>query len=44
VVAVGRYIPPDATPDVEFADVFVLSDDGLLLSQRRFRFLPGVDH
>ncbi|HEX6355792.1 nuclear transport factor 2 family protein [Actinophytocola sp.] len=41
VVAIGRYVPAEATSDVEFADAFVLSEDGLLLSQRRFRYLPG---
>lgn len=41
VVAIGRYVVPATTTapaDVEFADVFTLSDDALLLGQRRFRY------
>jgi len=40
VVAIGRY--RSASADVEFADVFTLSDRALLLSQRRFRYLEDV--
>ncbi|MFI9387409.1 nuclear transport factor 2 family protein [Kutzneria sp. NPDC052558] len=40
VVAIGRY--RGAVADVEFADVFTLSDRALLLSQRRFRYLEEV--
>jgi ketosteroid isomerase-like protein len=38
VVAVGSY---DGPAPVEFADVFTLADDGLLLSHRRF-LAPGT--
>ncbi|MFC4855950.1 nuclear transport factor 2 family protein [Actinophytocola glycyrrhizae] len=43
VVAIGRYVVPATTAApapaaVEFADVFTLSGDALLLGQRRFRY------
>jgi hypothetical protein len=45
VVAVGHYSPPGTAPRHEphgfdFADFFTLSDDSLLLSRRRFYYLP----
>ncbi|MFC5286566.1 nuclear transport factor 2 family protein [Actinokineospora guangxiensis] len=45
VVAVGRYNPasPNDTPGHDFADVFTLSDNALLMSQRRFRCEPPAD-
>ncbi|MDQ3404937.1 MAG: hypothetical protein M3548_16370 [Actinomycetota bacterium] len=41
VVATGRYVGLSAAAAFDFADVFTLSDDGLLLSHRRFRYIEG---
>lgn len=48
VVAVGRYssLPGARRPEpreFDFADFFTLSDDALLLSRRRFYYLPVVE-
>lgn len=44
VVAVGHYSPPGAAPrEFDFADFFTLSEDSLLLSRRRFYYLPPPD-
>jgi hypothetical protein len=40
VVVTGRFVRPDAPPvDVEFVDVFSLSDFGLLLGYRRYYYV-----
>jgi ketosteroid isomerase-like protein len=46
IAAVGHFSGPPPTPhsdaelDVDFVDVFELSDDGLLMGYRRFYFVP----
>jgi ketosteroid isomerase-like protein len=47
VAVTGRLVPPlqsrQKSGDTEFTDVFVLSDDGMLLMIRRFYFAtPGI--
>ena len=43
VNAQSAYPFPDHRIDVEFADVFTLSDDGLLLGIRRFYYVPPAE-
>ena len=39
IAVTGRFTPPERDTAVEFADVFTLSDEGLLLSQHRYYFV-----
>jgi hypothetical protein len=39
VVAEGRFVPPGTGSGVDFTEVFRLSDDGLLRSQKRYYFI-----